>query len=171
MRETVVRRSGAQNSGSIGPLCHCKRHFTLTLPLGCLKWVLGKCQGKLWQSAKAAWALAEWAIWLISWLSPILPTWNLAPPYKHTFCAWKVFHTAEVAPLILLLSKHSLQKILNLESEYYKYFATHILNSRLYNPHQNSVYLHFQKFYSNSLCQFSEKYVNWKKKIEISIWT
>lgn len=110
MIETVVWRSGAQNSGSIGPLCHCKRHSTLTLPLGRLKWVLEKCQGKLWQSAKAAWALAEWAIWLISWLSPILPTWNLAPPYKHTFSAWKVFHTAEVAPLILLLSKHCLQK-------------------------------------------------------------
>ena len=58
-------------------------------------------------------ALAEWAIWLISWLSSLLPTCNVAPPYKDTFSTWKVVHTAEVAPL-LFLSKHSFKTTLKL---------------------------------------------------------
>ena len=54
--------------------------------------------------------------------------------------------------------------MLNLESDY-KYFATHILNSRLYNPTKTQCTFIFQKFYSNYLWQFSEKYVNRKKKL------
>ena len=74
-----------------------KIHFTHTLHPGWITRVLGKCQGKLWQSAKETCALAEWAIWLISRLSSLLPTCDVAPPYKHTSSAWKVVHTAKLS--------------------------------------------------------------------------
>ena len=77
-----------------------KIHFTYTLHSGWITRVLGKCQGKLWQSAKETCALAEWAIWLISRLSSLLPTFDVAPPYKNTFLHERLFiQLSWVAPL------------------------------------------------------------------------
>ena len=116
-----------------------KIHFTYTLHSGWIKRVLRKCQGKLWQSAKETCALAEWEIWLISWLSSLLPAFNVAPPYKDTFSAWKVVHTAEVAPL-LLLSKHSFKTTLKLCKWLFKiYFYPNIEEQVVQFPSKLSV--------------------------------